>query len=236
MSLAFCISTLTASWKSTSGGKAPVVSTEKMKWSRILPSLTLSAQLGYGRTRHMLQPRGLVTSGVGRSPSAKSKRRAVGLRGAASSSAHPPAAFSCARGVEAKVMAGSRRYDAVHTGDHLAWVLPIPFSHHASNSISWPGRSFAMRMSSCTGRMGCALKRSCWSPCGIHCSMAEVTLSFTMSLDPLPVSGFCREHSTLSRKEITFSSLASSSGAREWNLRGSARMGRRPRRWARTSS
>ena len=75
--------------------------------------------------------------------------------------------------------------------------------------------------------------------CGIHCSIAEVTRSLIISLElmgPVPVSGFLREHSTLQRKEMTFSSLASSSGARLWKARGSARIGISPSRCASTSS
>lgn len=60
---------------------------------------------------------------------------------------------------------------------------------------------------------GWIIRSTAWATqkhtCGIHWSMPDVSRSFSMSLAPLPVSGFRREHSTLSRNEITFSSFAS---------------------------
>ena len=54
-------------------------------------------------------------------------------------------------------------------------VLPTPFSHHASSSISCPGFSLANRMSGCTGLIGASRKTSACSPCGIHWSCEEST-------------------------------------------------------------
>lgn len=89
MSDAFCISTLTLSWKSTSGGSAPVLSTEKMKWSLTRASLTLSSQPG-GRmhSRHMVQLRGRAALAVGTPPMSSMSKTFVGheaLRAVASS-------------------------------------------------------------------------------------------------------------------------------------------------------
>lgn len=45
---------------------------------------------------------------------------------------------------------------------------PMPLTQCISRSISWPGRSCAMRMSSCTGRIVPSGKRSAWFPRGTH--------------------------------------------------------------------
>ena len=249
MSDAFCMSTLTDSWKRVSGGSAPVDSTEKMKWSLTRVRSTRSSHPGWRmHSRHMVQLRGRATVAVGTPARSSMSKTLVGHMPLSAVASSPVTGFG-------SVISGRSRYEAVHTGDHLACVLPMPFSHHASSSISWPGRILAIRMSSCTGAIGASRKRSSCSPCGIHSRSPEVTRepSSPASLDaPLPaVLGAhpttagpglapllrCLVHLTCSRNEMTLYSLGSSGGSpRNWKTRASARIGMSPSRCASTSS
>ena len=63
--------------------------------------------------------------------------------------------------------------DDLPTGDHLACVLPIPFSQCISTSISLSGRNLAIKMSSWTGLMGTSLKVSACDNCGFQTRSPE---------------------------------------------------------------
>ena len=113
---------------------AAVLSTEKMKWSLTRLSCTrFSQSLARAHSRHIVHARGRATRAAGTPPASSASKPLSG----------PTCATSCASAPVTGagiVTSGSRRYEAVATGDHLACVLPTPFSHHASSSISCGGR------------------------------------------------------------------------------------------------
>mmetsp|Transcript_4970 Transcript_4970/g.19885 ORF Transcript_4970/g.19885 Transcript_4970/m.19885 type:complete len:221 (+) Transcript_4970:444-1106(+) len=111
--------------------------------------------------------------------------------------------------------------------------------------MRWPGRSLAMRMSSCTGFT--SPNRSSWSPCGTHSKQSLYTWrvygvsgsrrqrgslwSFSCSSGAVP-------HSTSIRNTVVLASVMASSLplSTSVKLSGSSLMGTRPRRCASTSS
>mmetsp|Transcript_10965 Transcript_10965/g.44445 ORF Transcript_10965/g.44445 Transcript_10965/m.44445 type:complete len:342 (+) Transcript_10965:349-1374(+) len=150
---------------------------------------------------------------------------------------------------------GSIRYDAVATGENLAWSLPMPLRPWASSDTACPGRSLVMEMSSCTGRAGSSLRKASWSPCGSHLRSAVVirvvcfgppgrrsasssgTASVASSLRRGASAGSSLTGArTSSPNTMVFTSVASSGSTSSSNSFGSTRKGMSPSRWARTSS
>lgn len=98
----------------------------------------------------------------------------------------------------------------------MACVRPMPFSQCSSISISCPGRSLAMKMSSCTGRMGLAANVSAWLALGTHSRSFEVTTALRYFFSGRISSGLAcgfLVHATLSRNTTVLSSVGSSPAA-----------------------
>mmetsp|Transcript_5009 Transcript_5009/g.18180 ORF Transcript_5009/g.18180 Transcript_5009/m.18180 type:complete len:246 (+) Transcript_5009:1102-1839(+) len=144
---------------------------------------------------------------------------------------------------------GSKRYEAVETGDHLACVFPSPFTAWHSSSISWCVASLARRISSCTGEMCASDSLTPFLTSNSFCEPRKLVNFSSVSGGNLDPSGsHCKQllstepsftrsvHLTFSSITMVFVSLALASLALKENRRGSARMGTRPKRWDRTSS
>mmetsp|Transcript_25138 Transcript_25138/g.77504 ORF Transcript_25138/g.77504 Transcript_25138/m.77504 type:complete len:290 (+) Transcript_25138:57-926(+) len=246
------LSTAMASRTIRSGSSCPTDSTLKRKWSASRRSSTRVAKASAcaetsDSGSHCLQKthaRGLAAAVP--PPSKTDAGRATANGGAAG-----PALTSTT---------GFMRYDAVATGENLAWSRATPLRPCASNDKAWPGRSFARRMSAWTGLTGRSARNASCSPCGSHFKSDEKT--FVVKRGPPSAyssassSSWCGAGSpgsrcatradgtrvarrfggarTSSPKTMVLASVASS-----WSSSkscGSAAMGTSPNRCARTSS
>ena len=129
----------------------------------------------------------------------------------------------------------------MQTGDHLAWDLPIPFSHIISISISCPGLNFVINISSCKGLTLPSV--STWFPYGIHSRSPEFTfallynkLSSWVSFKIKGALGSFFVHILCNLNFNEFVSSYYSPSLWYSNRRPSIFNGINPRRWARFSS
>lgn len=189
----------TACKKSSSGGRIPVLSIEtnrnisnestqcvQMKWSRTLPSFTLSLNSSCRSTsRVTVSKRGFTISAC-----LTPFRSSLTCATPGEKQATNLSASSLIIG-ERISMVGNNRYDAV--AHSLAkenqtfylleriWhdLVQFPWQHASEyqvpaikliqkKTVTCPCRSLAMRISSCTGLIGLSLNHIAWLPCGTH--------------------------------------------------------------------
>mmetsp|Transcript_16427 Transcript_16427/g.55457 ORF Transcript_16427/g.55457 Transcript_16427/m.55457 type:complete len:240 (-) Transcript_16427:290-1009(-) len=228
-----------------SGASCPAVSTLKRKWSATRRSCTWSfmsapnssSSIVRMHSRHMVQSRGRAAIARRQPPGTSSMSKTFMGHRFTSASARASTTSSL------RSIFGIILYAAVATGDHLACVRAMPLHACASKAMDCPGRSLAMRISGWTGLTGRSSRKVSCSPWGSQQMSLELTGVVCRAGLGRPCSAARRASSgstfgarTSRPKTIVFASVASSGSWRSSKSFGSAKIGIRPRRCARTSS